>query len=110
MSPFFVYLTPDAEKDLIEIRNYISLVLKMPDTAKRYLHFLHEQIENLCFMPERFPLMEAQPWCSLGVRSFIAKNFVIYYRINDKKKIVFILNIIYRKRDQLTALRCLHSV
>jgi toxin ParE1/3/4 len=32
------------------------------------------------------------------------KNFFVYYRIDDTHKKVYILNVIYARRDQLRAL------
>ena len=32
------------------------------------------------------------------------RNFLVYFRVEEDKKTVYILNVIYAKRDQLCAL------
>ena len=39
-----------------------------------------------------------------GIRRIVVKNFVVYYRIDDASHRVYILNIIYAKRDQMRML------
>ena len=46
-----------------------------------------------------------EPWHSRGIRKVIAKKFYIYYQVDEHIKWVYILNIIYNKRDQLQALK-----
>ena len=45
-----------------------------------------------------------EPWYSRGVRKIIAKNFYIYYRLDEVSGRVYVLNVIYAKRDQLKVL------
>ena len=44
--------------------------------------------------------VEWEPWHSRGVR-----KINIYYRLDDSYAKVYILNVIYAKRDQLRALK-----
>ena len=37
MEPYEIIITPDAEADLLELRNYIADVLLVPDTALSYI-------------------------------------------------------------------------
>ena len=48
--------------------------------------------------------MDDEPWESYGIRRIAVKNFVVYYRIDDASHRVYILNIIYAKRDQMRML------
>lgn len=45
-----------------------------------------------------------EPWHSRGLRKITAKNFYIYYLTDDETDTIFVMNIIYTKRDQLKAL------
>ena len=47
---------------------------------------------------------EREPWHSRGVRKISAKNFYIYYRPDEVSGRVYVLNVIYAKRDQLKVL------
>lgn len=104
MQSFNVLLTPDAEKDLRELREYIAYILQAPMTAKQYIHFLRQEIERLSYIPEGFPLVEDEPWHTRGIRRLVAKNTLVYYRIDDASQTVYVLNFIYARRDQLDAL------
>jgi toxin ParE1/3/4 len=48
--------------------------------------------------------VDQEPWHSRGVRKIIVKNFYVYYRIDEPAGAVFVLNVIYARRDQLKAL------
>ena len=42
MNEYSVIITPDAENDLNELDDYITFVLKAPDTASAYLGIIKE--------------------------------------------------------------------
>lgn len=50
MNIYEVIITPQAEADLREIRNYIDDILLEPDTALDYIDYISEKIEKLEFM------------------------------------------------------------
>lgn len=104
MDSFEIIMTPDATKNLLELKDYISDNLLAPDTALFYIEFIRKKINTLSQMPDRVKPVEIEPWKSIGIRKIMAKNFYIYYRINQKDKQVYILNILYNRRDQLRQL------
>lgn len=104
MDSFEIIMTPDATTDLLELRDYISDSLLAPDTALFYIESIRKKINTLSQMPDRVKPVEIEPWKSIGIRKIMAKNFYIYYRINQKDKQVYILNILYNRRDQLRQL------
>lgn len=104
MDHYDIILTPDATADLFELRDYIAEVLLAPETALSYIHAIREEIGKLSEMPTRIKPIDDEPWHSYGVRKIIAKNFYVYFWINEETKRVFILNVIYEKRDQLKQL------
>lgn len=75
MDSFEIIITPDAEADLYEIRNYIAGSLRAPDVALNYIRELRNAIHKLSYMGASFAFVENEPWHSLGVRKIIAKNF-----------------------------------
>ena len=97
-------MTPDAISDLKGLNTYISDVLASKYIARSYLNEIRKKISSLAHMPERIKLMEQEPWHSRGIRYMIVKNFNIYFRIDKTENRVYILNIIYAKRDQLSQL------
>lgn len=104
MDSYEVIMTPDAIEDLTGLRDYISGVLLAPDTALSYIQFLRKKISSLEYMPGSIAPVQDEPWHSMGIRKIIAKNFYIYYRIDEDNKIVYVLNVIYSRRDQLRIL------
>ncbi|MBQ9044978.1 MAG: type II toxin-antitoxin system RelE/ParE family toxin [Oscillospiraceae bacterium] len=109
MDHYKIIITPDAENDLAELINYISDVLLARDTARSYIRTIREAISILNEMPARYKAVDNEPWHSRGIRRIIAKNFYVYYRIDEEHRRVFILNIIYARRDQLRALEQMNS-
>ena len=104
MDLYKIIITPDAEKDLVELRNYIAAVLLARDTARSYIRTIRKEIATLNEMPARYKPVDDEPWHTRGIRRIIANNFYVYYRIDEGNKRVFILNVIYARRDQLRVL------
>ena len=104
MDSYKIILTPDAEEDLVELRNYIADVLLARDTARNYIRTIRKEIGSLSEMPARYKPVDDEPWHSRGIRRIMANNFFVYYRIDEDRKQVFVLNVIYARRDQLRML------
>lgn len=104
MDSYEIILTDDATADLIELRDYIAEVLLAPETALSYIRAIRAEISTLSEMPAHIRTVDDEPWHSRGIRRIIAKNFYVYYRIDESSKRIYILNIIYNKRDQLRQL------
>ena len=104
MDSYKIIITPDAEEDLVELRNYIADVLLARDTARNYIRTIRKEIGSLSEMPARFKPVDDEPWHSRGIRRIMANNFFVYYRIDEDRKQVFVLNVIYARRDQLRML------
>ncbi len=104
MDSYKIIITPDAEEDLVELRNYIADVLLARDTARNYIRTIRKEIGSLSEMPARYKPVDDEPWHSRGIRRIMANNFFVYYRIDEDRKQVFVLNVIYARRDQLRML------
>lgn len=104
MKTYEILMTTDAADDLTELRDYIAKVLCAPEAARACLQRLRSEIASLKEMPARCMLVSDEPWHTRGIRRLLVKNSFIYYRIDESAKKVYILNIIYDRRDQLAAL------
>lgn len=104
MDSYKIIIMPDAEEDLVELRNYIADVLLARDTARNYIRTIRKEIGSLSELPARYKPVDDEPWHSRGVRRIIVNNFFVYYRIDEGHKRVYILNVIYARRDQLRVL------
>ena len=68
MDAYTIIITPNAEEDLRNIRNYIALVLSVPDVALHYIQSIRKEIEKLSYLAKSIAPIESEPWHSRGVR------------------------------------------
>ena len=61
MEPYEIIITPDAEGDLLELRNYIADVLLCPDIALSYIKAIRKEIATLSEMPGRIKPVDESP-------------------------------------------------
>ena len=104
MDHYEIIMTPDSINELFDLRNYIADVLLARDTALKMIRLIRDEISKLSELPGRIKPVDDEPWKSRGVRRLLCKNFYIYFRIDEAEKRVYILNVIYARRDQLNAL------
>ncbi len=55
-------------------------------------------------MPQRFPLISDERLSQMGYRKLVVKNYVVFYLIDEKNKVVEIGRILYGRRDWLSLL------
>lgn len=60
---------------------------------------MKKEINSLEFYPQRFAIIDDDTIKDLNVRRLIVKNYIVFYRINEEKKIVNIDRIIYSASD-----------
>ena len=100
MENYAVEMTRQAEEQLWEIVQYISVTLQSPQAGMNTLDALEDEIGSLSAMPSRYPVIEDDPEGDRGIRKTRARNFSIYYQVDDAKKQVNILAVCYARRDQ----------
>ena len=84
-----------AKNDLNHIIIYIKDELKEPNIAKRYLYLIKKKILNLSYYPQKYAVINDEALKEFHVRKLTVMNHIIFYRINEEKKIVNIERIIY---------------
>ena len=104
MDSYEIVMTSDAIDDLTKLRNYIADVLLTPTAARNTIRAIRKEIMGLSMFPAANRMLDEEPWHSRGIRHLIVKNFYVYYRIDEAAKTVYILNVVYNKRDQLRIL------
>ena len=100
-----VKLTDHAVAQLQEAVIYISKVLQASTVAKHWAARIKKELASLSTMPARYPLTVEEPWHTEGIHKMSVENFLVYYWIDEEKKIVWITAIVYARRDQLRVLR-----
>jgi len=94
-----VILETTAILDLYGILDYITDVLKAPESAKRVTLSIEEKVMSLSFMPARHPLVNDEPYASMGVRLLSVENYLAFYIIDDMQLEVRVLRILYNRRE-----------
>lgn len=107
MEAYKVRITKQAKEHLILIRNYISTELKQPIIAKKIIGVIKAEIYSLEYMPHRIRCIDEEPWRASGFRRIRVKNYYIYFWINENKKEVDVIAIIYVKMNQVKQLEML---
>lgn len=94
-------VTEPAEKDLLDIVRYISSQISSPISAIQMMELFEEAILSLAESPERCPLIADERLSHLRYRKLIVKNYIIFFSINEKERIVDIERILYARRNWL---------
>ncbi len=100
-----VKMTKYATEQLKSTVMYISKTLLEPDIAKTWANKLKTEISRLSDLPNRFMLVDEEPWHSQGVHKMFVGNFIVYFWIDDHQNDVWVTAVVYGRSDQLSALK-----
>lgn len=104
MSRYCIEITEPAENDLNDIAIYIAKELLEPSIAKKIVNKIGEAIFTLDELPLRFTLVADERLASQGIRKIIIDNYIVFYIVEEDRKIVTVLRILYGKRDWVSLL------
>lgn len=105
MDKYEVKVTKQALEQMRAIIHYVSYDLMAPKAAENLLNELKLAIMELSALPQRYSLIDEEPWRSEGIRKIVVKNFLIYYWIDNECNKVQVTAVIYSKRDQIEQLK-----
>ena len=100
MNVYTVKLTRQAEEQLSEIAWYITVVLCNPDAADSLMEKLDTQLDKIGTNPDRYPLVDEEPWRSECVRWTTVGHYLVYFWTDIENAAVQITGVVYEKRDQ----------
>lgn len=100
MNVFEARLTRQAEVQLREIAWHIAVALHNPDAAENLMDNFEAEFVKIEKNPEKYALVDEEPWRSEGVRKSRVKHFIIYFWIDVENAAIQITGIVYEKRDQ----------
>ena len=98
-------LTGKAKSDLKGIYKYISEKLKEKETAKKLIQTIQNEILVLEDIPEGFSVVNVYNKRKYEYRKLIIKNFIAVYRIDKKNRIVYVVKIVYGRKNYLNELK-----
>lgn len=90
---------PVARQDMVEIVQYISMELGNPSAAKRLTDDLISAAESIQPFPYANPhYIPLRPLIH-EYRKMSVHNYLIFYWVDEEKKLVTIARVLYAKRD-----------
>ena len=91
--------TEKAEQDLEGILRYIAVELSNPVAAQNLGRKIFEKIDIVRDFPDSGTLVDNELLSDKEVRKLLADNYVIYYKVYYDKKSIFVVRIVYGKRN-----------
>ena len=99
MAEYKIEITARAKRDMREVYSYISGNLKEPNIADRLLDKLETEILILENMPMRHAIERDEQLKLRNLRKLIVDNYLVFYTVNEKTETVFIVRVLYARRD-----------
>lgn len=99
VSKFGYRLTKRAESDLDGIVSYIAVFLANPPAASDFVDKLQDNIEEARAFPESGSLVHNEFLQLESVRKKMVGNYIMYYLPDMGEEIIYVLRIVYRKRN-----------
>lgn len=94
-----IIYSPQAFLDLSELYEYIRFTLQVPKTAEKQVSRIRKTIRSLNTMPMHHPLVEWEPWHSMGIRRVPIDNYTAFYLVDEDKFSVTVVRIFYAGRN-----------
>ena len=89
---------PIARQDMVEIARYISRELKNPIAAERLALELIEAGDSILMFPYANPAHQPIRPLKHEYRKLLVRNYLMFYWIDEEKKLVTVARVIYAKR------------
>ena len=100
-------LTQKAEADLDSITEYIAVELANPKAASDFAEKFRMAIEEARSFPESGSLIVNEYLPDTRVRKKMVGNYVMYYLPSSAEKMVYVLRIVYGRRNTDEIFRCI---
>ena len=98
-SNYQYHFTKKAEADLDEILSYISIELSNPEAAASFLKDLLAVIASICSVPKIGSIVENEFLPNREIRKSRVGNYVLYYLPDAVEMTIYILRILYGRRN-----------
>ena len=98
-SNYQYHFTKKAETDLDEILSYISIELSNPDAAASFLKDLQTVLTSICSVPKIGRIVDNEFLPNREIRKSLVGNYVLYYLPDTEEKSIYVLRILYSRRN-----------
>ena len=96
-----VVFTETAEIELDGIYDYISKTLLSENSAKKLMEKIEEKTLRLEILPESCSIADGYKINDIQYRKLIVDNYILLYHIDETKKQVNIIHVLYGRRNYL---------
>ncbi len=90
---------PLAKKDIDDIIYYISHNLKNITASKKLRDLFMQSLDNIIEFPYGSSIYQSVGTLKYEYRSYRVKNFLMFYIVNEKQKLITIVRVLYQKMD-----------
>ena len=97
-SNFTLKVTLIASEDLDEIYSYISYELFNEDAADHLMEKIETSIMRLKDFPFSCSFVDDEILKSKGYRKLIVENYIVFYLVSEKEKVVVVMRVLYGKQ------------
>lgn len=66
---------------------------------KKLVNRIRKAARSLDALPGRYPVVDWEPWQSMGMHRFTVENFLLFYLIDQSTRTVTLVRIVYGGRD-----------
>lgn len=95
-----VKMTPQALRQMQETKQYTQSDPSGPKQRTEMAQQMKKEISTLSSMPARIPLVEDEPWHTQRIYKMAVRNHLVYFWIDDDNFRVWVIAVIYGRRDQ----------
>lgn len=95
-------ISPAAQKDLMDIKQYISDELDNPVAAIRIVTKVTKRIKDLVDFPNMGALLSSKIKFETGYRYIVCDNYIVFYRFEGDS--IYIDRVLHGKRDYIRIL------
>lgn len=92
-------VSKEAHHDIDEIVGYMISELMNAQAAKSFIDDLEKSYHSVVGNPLMYSLCSDKRLQKEGYRKIVIKNYLVLYRIDEARKCVFIVRVIYGARD-----------
>lgn len=97
MSSYNVMIIEVAQRDLLDIFDYIAFELRDPDSTIRLLSKIRSKVKSLYDFPEQNNLISEPKYEEQKIRWCPVENYIVFYKVSKEKSQVYLIRILYKK-------------
>lgn len=90
---------PIAKRDMAAIAEYIGVKLANPAAADALAEKMVREAEKLTDMPYKCGVYISSRPLKHEYRKLLVKNYIMFYYVDESKKLITVARVVYAKRD-----------